>query len=44
MSKKLYEELFISGIANAIREKLGVSNTYKVVVFLTHTYRWIAVL
>ena len=30
MSKKLYEELFISGIANAIREKLGVSNTYKV--------------
>lgn len=30
MSKKLYEELYIQGIANAIREKLGGSNTYKV--------------
>ena len=30
MSKKLYEELHIQGIANAIREKLGGSNTYKV--------------
>ena len=30
MSKKLYEESSISGIASAIREKLGVTNTYKV--------------
>ena len=30
MSKKLYEELYIQGIANAIREKLGGSNKYKV--------------
>ena len=31
MSKKLYEESYISAIANAIREKNGTNNTYRII-------------
>lgn len=30
MGKKLYEEALVQAIANAIREKNGTSNTYKI--------------